>query len=503
MFTTEQEKQIQERGSDLNTVQQQIENFKQGFPHTKVSRAATVGDGILRLSDEDLEQYKDVYQQHQTEKEIVKFVPASGAASRMFKELFAFLDKPDLTDNMGAKTFVDGLNNFAFYEELKFRLSERDFNIEAANKPEDYEVIVNELLSEKGMGYGYLPKGLLSFHSYGEDGARTPVEEHFVEGAQYGKGAGNQVRLHFTVSLEHQAGFEEHVKQIKPRYEKMFDVQYEVTFSQQKVSTDTIAVDLQNEPFLDEGKLLFRPAGHGALLSNLDDLDADMVFIKNIDNVVPDHLKAPTILYKQVIGGVLMQVQQQVFALLEKLEQGGEPREAEAFIKETLGRPLAADYGQWSVDQRVSYLQNLLDRPVRVCGIVKNTGEPGGAPFWVQADDGSESLQLVEPAQIDMADDKQKEMFRSSTHFNPTDLVCGLKDRHGKAYDLMDYRDPSTGFISQKSKSGRDLKAQELPGLWNGSMAYWNSVMVEVPIETFNPVKTVNDLLKPGHQGEG
>jgi len=502
MFSEREIEQIEQRGSEVKEVEKQIENFVNGFPYLAANRAASVGDGILKFDEEEVDHYQKLYKEKSIVKKIIKFVPASGAASRMFKELFSFLENNDFDGNKAAQAFISGLQDFAFYEQLVSGLSSKGIDIEEALESKNYAVIVNELLASDGMDYGSLPKGLLKFHKY-EDKVRTPVEEHFSEGASYAMSAGNTVHLHFTVSSEHQSKFEQHIGEVKSFYEKLTGVTYEISFSQQKKSTDTIAVDMENKPFVDGGEILFRPAGHGALLANLDDLDGDVVFIKNIDNVVPDQLKESTIQYKQVIGGLMIELQDKVFELTEKLSGGAgndHIEEAEEFLTSKININLPEAYGSFRSDEKVQYLLSKLDRPVRICGMVKNTGEPGGGPFWVFDEDGTEAIQIGETAQIDLSNPSQAEMLKNSTHFSPTDLVCGIKDRKGKKYELMKHRDPRTGFITSKSKSGRDLKAQELPGLWNGSMANWNSVMVEVPLSTFNPVKSVNDLLKSAHQ---
>jgi len=500
MFSEQEKKQIVERGSDIAQVEQQVQNFINGFPYLNAGRAASVGDGILKFNTEEVKRYQKLYVEKSRSKKIIKFVPASGAASRMFKELFAFLDDNDFENNKAVQQFVAGLNNFAFYGELAANLKSKGGDIEAALNSKNNASIISELLSSEGMDYGSLPKGLLKFHKY-EDRVRTPAEEHFSEGASYAVSDGNTVNLHFTVSPEHQEKFEQHVNEIKPYYEQLTGVTFKIDFSQQKKSTDTIAVDLANKPFKEDGKILFRPAGHGALLSNLNDMDGDVVFIKNVDNVVPDKLKESTIQYKQVIGGLLLELQEKAFELTQKLKEGnGAINEAEQFLRDKINLKLTENYSGLSDQEKTNYLLNKLDRPIRVCGMVKNTGEPGGGPFWVKDKDGTEAIQIGETAQIDLSNPDQATMLKNSTHFSPTDLVCGIKDRNGNKYDLMKHRDPQTGFITSKSKSGRELKAQELPGLWNGSMSDWNSVMVEVPLSTFNPVKTVNDLLKPAHQ---
>ncbi|MFO7824539.1 MAG: DUF4301 family protein [Cyclobacterium sp.] len=505
MLTKEQKQQIEKQGMPLEVVEEQIHHFESGFPFLDIQKAAQIGDGILVLDEERLQKALADYSAKSGDQVIVKFVPASGAASRMFKNLFAFLEQenPSLEKDDFVKKFISEIQSFAFREDLDESLKNEGSSLEEALKDKKYSSIITQLLEDKGLGYGNLPKGLLKFHNYPE-GSRTPVEEHFVEGAQYGLGKNNTVRLHFTVSPEHQKKFEEKVAVVKPAMKSKFGFNFEVSFSQQKKSTDTIAVDLENKPFIDEdGSILFRPAGHGALLENLNDIDADLVFIKNIDNVVPDRLKETTNTYKKAIGGVLLHAQENTFKALKGMDLAIDEitleRAAHVFT-DVLGGKLPTSFHSKTLSEKASFLRKKLNRPIRVCGMVENTGEPGGGPFWVKEEDGTFSLQIAETAQLDLDNAAQAKIFKSSTHFNPTDLVCGIKDYKGNAFNLMEFRDPKTGFITQKSKSGRDLKAQELPGLWNGSMAHWNSIFVEVPLITFNPVKTINDLLRDVHQ---
>ncbi len=505
MITEQQKQQVLQQGMSLEKIEEQVQNFKNGFPKLQIHAAAAVGNGIKALSEEELEQLIAVYGRMSPDKEIVKFVPASGAASRMFKDLYAFLESEgdDLDEDAFATRFFDGLSDFAFYEDLDQSLSKKGSSIQQAVSEKKYKLILEDLLGEEGLGYGQLPKGLLKFHRYGKEN-RTPVHEHFVEGANYGVGKDNKVRLHFTVSPEHQQRFEEHIADIRPKLENEFKLKFEVSFSQQKKSTDTIAVNLDNTPFIEEnGDILFRPAGHGALLENLNDIDADLIFIKNIDNVVPDRLKDTTIRYKKAIGGFLLSVQDKVFQALHRLDTGLNEENVN-FAEKILGQELDGKYPEtylsFSLEKRAEYLRRKLNRPIRVCGMVENTGEPGGGPFWVLENNGTTSLQIAETAQLDLEDETQHQIFTSSSHFNPTDLVCGVKDYKGNKFDLLRHRDPKTGFITQKSKDGKPLKAQELPGLWNGAMSDWNSIFVEVPLITFNPVKTVNDLLREVHQ---
>jgi hypothetical protein len=376
-------------------------------------------------------------------------------------------------------------------------------NINALLSEHNYKAVVSNLLESAGLNYGALPKGLLKFHRYA-DGVRTPLEEHLVEGALYAAGKTGEVNVHFTVSTEHRALFEKLVAAKAAEYEAKYGTTYHISFSEQKPSTDTVAADMENKPFRDkDGKLLFRPGGHGALIENLNDLDADIVFIKNIDNVVPDRLKADTVTYKKLLAGVLVTLQKQAFEYLELLDGGHYSHEQLEtiirFVQQQL-RCRRTDLKELEDADLVIYLRKKLNRPMRVCGMVKNVGEPGGGPFLAYNPDGTISLQILESSQIDMNDPEKKAMFEKGTHFNPVDLVCAVRDYKGNKFNLLKHVDKATGFISYKSKNGKDLKALELPGLWNGSMSDWNTVFVEVPLSTFNPVKTVNDLLREQHQ---
>lgn len=515
MFTSNDLAQIAQQGISLEAIEAQIANFKKGFPFLHIQKAATVGDGIVRLTEEQIAWHTNSYEKNLEGKTIVKFVPASGAATRMFKDLFAFLDGYDGSqaayekffakkDPQSIHYFFENIEKFAFYESLKQVLQKHHKDIATLKKTKDFKPIVQALLSDEGLGYGNLPKGLLQFHRYPNGETRTPVEEHIVEGANYGKDKSGTVRIHFTVSPEHEEKFKALVAQKIHRYEKELGIKLIVTFSQQKKSTDTIAVDLENKPFRNpDGSLLFRPAGHGALLENLNDIEADIIFIKNIDNVVPDRLKPETYLYKKALAGLLWHYQEKIWSYQAQLAKRVTPsllNELTIFYEKELCVLPPADFDSWSENKKAAYFTQKLHRPIKVCGMVKNEGEPGGGPFWAVNPDGTVSLQIVESAQIDMKNESQKAIVKNATHFNPVDLVCGVKDHEGKKYDLRKFRDENTGFISEKSKDGKPLKAQELPGLWNGAMADWNTIFVEVPIITFNPVKTVNDLLREQHQ---
>ncbi|MCI7140066.1 DUF4301 family protein [Alistipes sp.] len=477
MFNEKDLQQIQAHGLTLRQVEEQLANFRRGFPYLKVVRAASPGDGITMLDAAQADAAIARYEREAARLGIVKFVPASGAATRMFKELFEFVNEGKR--GKGIDTLLEHLHEFAFWPELEAVLPA------GADDRATVDAIVND-----GLGYGHKPKGLVTFHAYPE-GARKAVEEHLVEGAAYAASDG-VVRIHFTVSPEHRAAFEALLAEKVPLYEKRFGVHYDISFSVQKPSTDTVAVNPDNTPFRQEdGTLLFRPAGHGALIENLNEIDADVIFIKNIDNVTTDALRGDTVRCKKMLAGVLLGLQERAFEYLKALEVGGADLEAIAdFIGQRLNVKLPADYDS-------ALLRSVLDRPIRVCGMVRNEGEPGGGPFWVSNPDGTESLQIAESSQIG-PDDQQ--LMQAATHFNPVDLVCGVRDSKGGKFDLRRYTDPSTGFISSKSSGGRPLRAQELPGLWNGAMARWNTVFVDVPVSTFSPVKVVQDLLRPQHR---
>ncbi|MCC5931193.1 MAG: DUF4301 family protein [Cyclobacteriaceae bacterium] len=514
MFTENDLKQIQQRGSQPETVEQQLKYFQQGFPFLPVVKAATPGDGLLSLDSAGCKRYEDYYISRFAGLDVVKFVPASGAASRMFKSLFTTLEEYDGTDTAYEKiisdqgfqsvwNFFKSIEKFAFFEELKqVHQQLHQLTLEESLLRRDYAKVLTSLLGEEGMNYGNLPKGLLQFHRY-DDGSRTALEEHLVEGANYCHDKNGVVRLHFTVSPEHREKFMARIAEVKDKFEQKFNVSYKISFSEQKSSTDTIAVNPDNSPFReDNGELLFRPAGHGALIENLNDIDADIIFIKNIDNVVPDHLKDETYRYKRVIAGVLLEYQEKIHAYLNQIDHGDVSpdllEEIQSFMQNKL---CIEDIPQIEDEQKlIDFFYQKLNRPVRVCGMVKNEGEPGGGPFFARNADGTVSLQIAECSQIDMHNPEVKGIAASATHFNPVDLVCSVKDHLGNKYALGKFVDPQTGFISVKSKSGKELKALELPGLWNGAMSDWNTLFVEVPIVTFNPVKTVNDLLRDQHQ---
>lgn len=476
MFTEKDLVQLSAKGISAEKATQQINYFKSGFPFLAIDRAAVVGDGIVKLTDQQALALAEKYDTAASEGlEILKFVPASGAATRMFKELFEYIQDGKESDAVD-RVFAN-IEHFAFYPELV------ELGIDFRNKKAVIAAIILE-----GLQYGKQPKGLLKFHVY-KDGNRAALEEHLVEGALYGAVSGHPVKIHFTVSPEHQAGFAARVAERADVYQHKYGVRYQITYSVQKPATDTLAVNLDDSPFREaDGSLLFRPAGHGALIDNLNDLNSDIIFIKTVDNVLPDHLKADTIRYKKALAALAIEIQGQIFEYIRQIDAGtADTKAIAAFIESNLGYRLSPQ----------DNLRAVLDRPLRVCGMVKNEGEPGGGPFWVKNSDGSESLQIAESSQIAP---EQKSLMKEATHFNPVDLVCAVKNFEGEKFDLSQFIDPKTGFISEKSKDGKAIKAQELPGLWNGAMADWNTIFVEVPITTFAPVKTVVDLLRAEHQ---
>ncbi len=502
MFTEKDLKQLSERNIAENQVVQQVAQLKRGTKYVELMRPATLGNGILRMDEEQVGMMNAVFEADKEFYQFTKFVPASGAASRMFKDLFAFAESGKETSF--TDIFFAHIQSFAFFSDLNEATKEQYGSDLAAMLQQGRKTeIVKALLEPEGLAYGKLPKALLKFHHYA-DFDRLALEEHLFEAAQYATDNNGTAKLHFTVSPEHETMFKETVNALIDSYEKKYHVRYGITFSCQKPSTDTVAIDGDGNLFREaDGSLLFRPGGHGALIENLNDLAEEIVFVKNIDNIVPENKAETTIIYKKVLAGLLLHLQQRTFEYLEMLDEGfvteEELQEVTDFAKEALMIEIPDFVNNYNDIEKIDYLYNKLNRPMRVCGMVKNEGEPGGGPFWVKNDDDEVSLQIIESSQINHKNTTQEAVFQASTHFNPVDLVCGCWNYKGEAFNLKDFVDANTGFISNKSKDGRELKALELPGLWNGAMADWITVFVEVPITTFNPVKTVNDLLKPMH----
>ena len=505
MLSQQDLQQIASKGITEEKIAQQLNEFKTGFPFLKLEAAAAIDKGIVAPDEEERKAYIEAWNAYKAEgRQIVKFVPASGAASRMFKDMFAFVSANyEVPTSDFEKKYFDNIRKFAFYEALDAQCVKNEGkDIEQLIKEGNYKAVAANMLEAKGLNYGQLPKGLLLFHRY-EDGPRTPMEEHLVEGALYAASNG-EANVHFTVSHEHIKLFEAKVEEKLEKFAQRYGIKYNISFSEQKPSTDTIAANPDNTPFrTEDGQLLFRPGGHGALIENLNEIEADVIFIKNIDNVVPDRLKGDTVDYKQVIAGVLVTLQKKAFEYLKVLDSGNYDHDKLEEIIRFVQRDLCCrkhDIKELEDADLVIYLRKKLNRPMRVCGVVKNVGEPGGGPFLTYNQDGTVSLQILESSQIDKSNAEYQKMFTEGTHFNPVDLVCAVKDYQGKAFNLPEYVDKTTGFISSKSKNGKELKALELPGLWNGAMSDWNTVFVEVPLSTFNPVKTVNDLLREQHQ---
>ncbi|HEX9665207.1 MAG TPA: DUF4301 family protein [Thermodesulfobacteriota bacterium] len=517
MFSEDDIKQIESHGLTLDRVRSQVETFRKGLPFTILDRPATIGDGILKINEYELERLAGIFSEESAERELIKFVPASGEASRMFRLPHSFYNRYDEINqkiiraeaekgDIDHKTFLNFFENikkFACYEDLKSVMKANGKDIEDHISKGQFNEILEYLLTSRGLNYADLPKGLIKFHRY-TDHSRTPFEEHLVEAAAYARDRRGIARVHFTVAKEHERRINDHLENVRSKYEGE-GVMLDIAFSIQRPSTDTIAVDLDYKPFRTNGnKLLFRAAGHGALLENLNDLRGDIVFIKNIDNVVPDRFTKEIYFYKKALAGYLMELQKEIFHYLGIMSRNDLDEEMTEnilrFLKEKLSIFVPDDFEKPSREEMNKFIFSRLNRPIRVCGVVKNKGEPGGGPFWVKHGDGTLSLQIVESSQIDVENPDQKRIWESSTHFNPVDIVCGVRDYKGRQFDLRDFRDPSTAFISIRSKDGKYLKALELPGLWNGSMANWITVFIEVPLLTFNPVKTLLDLLREEHQ---
>ena len=490
----------------VSTIHKQMQFFKDGIAKVNLVRSAVKNDGIFAYSEEEIKKYIHFFDDKKQNLDIQKFVPASGAASRMFKFLSEFINEFDAeNDTINSyinhkkctelSVFLVGLKSFPFYTELKQKTIEIYPNYFEKEREERNYLLIKTLLSKEYFDFANKPKGILPFHQK-EDKIVSPIEEHIKEAVFY-EVPNKKSKIHFTVSPEHQSSFEKITKQ----HENVA-----ITFSFQQETTDTLAVNNDNTPFRnDRGELVFRPGGHGALIENLNQLSSDIIFIKNIDNVSQNHI-VDIIKYKKLLGGILFKLHQQIFAFLQELESESvsieKVNEIKSFAQKQLHIIFPNDFEMYKKSFQIHYLFNELNRPIRVCGMVKNEGEPGGGPFWIKDESGKISLQIIETSQIDLTNEKQVQIVNEATHFNPVDLVCGVKNYKGEKFDLTQFVDENTGFIVSKNKNGKPYKAYELPGLWNGAMANWLTLFVEVPLVTFNPVKTVNDLLKPAHQPE-
>jgi hypothetical protein len=514
-FSKKDIQQIENKGLTLKGVAQQIRLFENGLPFANLVSEATIDNGILRLSKDKIESYASKFDDKKNETSILKFVPASGAATRMFKFLFTFLDEYNIekgsinsyinkTKNKDLSIFFIGIEKFPFYHIVMDKLKQNFSDFDSMSINEQGLKFVQMMLDSDKLDYGNSPKGLLPFHQYKNQIVSTAFAEHLYESALYSSSQ-ESAKLHFTISEKHNHKFDEEFARIEEKVEDKTASKFDISFSYQKESTDTIAVTSKNKPFREDDRSLhFRPSGHGALIENLNDLEADIIFIKNIDNVVTYKYKEEVAKYKKVLAGILLEVQEQAFHYLHILETG-DPSEEKLieigeFLVNRMNVKISSEFEKYSLKYQIEYLAEKLDRPIRVCGMVKNEGEPGGGPFWIKDESGNISLQIVESAQINKKSRNQKEILKAATHFNPVDLVCGIKNHKGEKYDLKKFVDHKAAFITMKTKTGKDIKALELPGLWNGGMANWNTIFVEVPLITFNPVKTVNDLLKAPHQ---
>jgi hypothetical protein len=514
MFSDKDIKQIKGKGITIDGINAQLSRLKNGMSFSNLVAAATIGKGIERYDENETREFIELYEAKQNNLSVVKFVPASGAATRMFKFLFQFVKHfnpskeslkkyADRNNDSLIVAFVESLKRFPFYNEVLSKIEKENLDFDAWSDDEKYVQFVKTMLDANGLNYSFFPKGLLPFHKY-HDGVKTAFEEHLFESTLYAS-SNNVSNLHFTVSEKHHLYFKKELERVREHLENTTNTSFNVSFSYQKEATETIALTEKEDVFRKEdGSILFRPAGHGALLENLNDLDNDLIFIKNIDNIIVSDKNLEASNYKKLLAGVLIEAQEKVFAYLNKLDAGNledaDFKVMALFLRYRLNVPITVNFESFSSEEKTTYLKEKFNRPIRVCGMVKNQGEPGGGPFWVKDGSDEVSLQVVEFAQINFSKKNQQGIVYKATHFNPTDLVCGVKNYKGKKFDLTQFVDPEAAFITTKTQNGIDIQALELPGLWNGSMAYWNSIFVEVPLKTFNPVKTVNDLLKPEHQ---
>lgn len=511
MFSNKDVSLLKNRGVNISDAEKQIEHLISGTKYVKLLAPALANNGII-VSDEDaIKEWLRIYNDEVVNYKLVKFVPASGAASRMFKriqEVLATNPLPGIEDLYADEDFysvgntIKNIDKFAFASDLADCLKLNSSKLSDWLNKGNYILLLKQMVSDGGLGLASLPKGLIAFHNYGEK-SRTSFEEHIAEGAEYINSGNNILNLHFTVSPEHRQDFENLVDKIRDYYENSFNIKLNIEFSEQKISTDTLALGADGKAFRNnDGSLLFRPGGHGALIENLNSLEYDIVFVKNIDNVVPQTMMSETVKFKKALGGLLLSVRKTIHEFLELSDHSSITDETVNAMAIFAHKELHLEDVSVISDtkSKIKRLKEILNRPIRVCGMVKNTGEPGGGPFWAENQFGKPSLQIIEKAQIDLSKHDQKSIFEKSTHFNPVDLVCSITDYKGEAFDLTKFRDNNTYFVAEKTKDGKDLKALELPGLWNGAMADWITLFVEVPLSTFNPVKEINDLLRPEHQ---
>jgi hypothetical protein len=499
LFSRKEIQQIRNLGLDLKDVDKQLSLYRKGFEYLKLNRPCAVHDGILSIEPAQRKKLISFYEKESNNYKLIKFVPASGAASRMFAEWFSAKDNGGFGSAKLNQSFVSNLKTYPFYSLIK-----QDKQAFGLIRQKNIKSLLDYILSAKGLNYGWLPKALIPFHLYKRGEARTALEEHLFEGAQYVRSEGDICHLHFTISPEHKNNVVQKIKAVKSQYEKLGRIKYKITLSVQSLSTNMLAVDDDNVPLRDStGKLIFRPGGHGSLLDNLQNLDADFIHVKNIDNIAPEKLFQKILPYKKMLGGLALKIQQEIYAFLRQMENAKiDPLHIKEIrdycLRINIVFPRGMSHKSLKVKRQIIF--SLLNRPLRVCAVVRNEGEPGGAPFWVEEPDGNYTVQFVESGHVDKSSSKQMSVWSAARYFNPVDMICCTKNYRGEKFNLEKYVNPDAYLISRKNEKGRSIKALELPGLWNGSMAYWNTVFVELPIISFNPVKTVNDLLRPEHK---
>jgi len=499
LFSEKDLRQIKKLGLTPRDVEEQMATYRHGSNHLKLNRPCAINDGILSIKKAAMAELIKLYDREAGKFRLLKFVPASGAASRMFAEWFTALEKGGFDSPVRNQSFLWALKKYPFYYLIK-----QNKRVSKFIDQKNIKGLLDYILSANGLNFGWLPKALIPFHLYRAGEARTALEEHLFEAAKYVRGKGDVCHLHFTISQEHKKDVTKKIKSVKSKYENLCRIKYKISSSVQSPSTNMLAVDENNLPLRDaSGNLIFRPGGHGSLLKNLQNLDADLIFIKNIDNIVPEKLLKKILPYKKMLGGLALQIQQEIFAILRQIENDKpDPAQIES-IKDYCSRSLNIVFpggiSRQSLTKQKQVIFSSLNRPLRVCAIVRNEGEPGGAPFWVEENDGNQTLQIIESGHVNKNNPDQMAVWSAAQYFNPVDLVCCTKNYQGEKFNLDNYVNKEAYLITLKNEKGRSLKALESPGLWNGGMAYWNTVFVELPIIVFNPVKTVDDLLRPEH----
>ena len=499
LFSEKDLRQIKKLGLTPRDVEEQMSTYRHGSHYLKLNRPCAINDGILSIKKAAMDELIKLYDREAGKFKLLKFVPASGAASRMFAEWFTAMEKGGFGSPVRNQSFMRALKKYPFYYLIK-----QNKRVYKFLKQKNIKGLLDYILSTNGLNFGWLPKALIPFHLYRTGEARTALEEHLFEAAQYVRGKGDVCHPHFTISQEHKKDVTKKIKSVKPKYENLCRIKYKISSSVQSPSTNMLAVDENNLPLRDAGgKLIFRPGGHGSLLKNLQNLDADLIFIKNIDNIVPEKLLKKILPYKKMLGGLALQIQQEIFAILRQIENNKpDPAQIETinnYCSRRLNIVFPGSMSRQSLKKQKQILFSFLNRPLRVCAIVRNEGEPGGAPFWVEENDGNHTLQIIESGHVNKRNPEQMAVWSAAKYFNPVDLVCCTKNYQGEKFNLDSYVNKDAYLITTKNEKGRSLKALELPGLWNGGMAYWNTVLVELPIIVFNPVKMVEDLLRPEH----